>query len=82
MVSLFPQCLAAPYANLDPRLKELWLDHVDEAQSLFKLIAEDPARVANGVPDWSMVTIWLAWSWVSVVMALTHDDVNSGRLAW
>jgi hypothetical protein len=46
VVSLFPQCLAAPYANLDPRLKELWLDHVDEAQSLFKLIAEDPARVA------------------------------------
>ena len=35
VVSLFPQCLAAPYADLDPRLKELWLDHIDEAQSLF-----------------------------------------------
>ncbi|RWP71514.1 GtrA family protein [Mesorhizobium sp.] len=43
---LFPQCLAAPYANLNPRLKELWLDHVDEAQSLFSLVAQDPARVA------------------------------------
>jgi len=41
----FPQCLAAPYANLDPRLKTLWLDQVDEAQSLFKLVAYDPARV-------------------------------------
>jgi len=41
----FPQCLAAPYANLDPRLKQLWLDHIDEAQSLFKLLAHDPARV-------------------------------------
>ncbi|MER8533569.1 GtrA family protein [Mesorhizobium sp. M1005] len=45
VVLLFPQCLAAPYANLDPRLKELWLDHIDEAQSLFKLLAEDPAGV-------------------------------------
>lgn len=43
---LFPQCLAAPYADLDPRLKELWLDHVDEAQSLLNLVAQDPARVA------------------------------------
>lgn len=43
---LFPQCLAAPYANLDPRLKELWLDHIDEAQSLFTLLVHEPARVA------------------------------------
>ncbi|TGP51527.1 GtrA family protein [bacterium M00.F.Ca.ET.230.01.1.1] len=46
VVTLFPQCLAAPYASLDPRLKELWLDHIDEAQSLFTLLARDPARVA------------------------------------
>ncbi|CAN7235232.1 GtrA family protein [Mesorhizobium sp. LjNodule214] len=46
VVALFPQCLAAPYANLDPRLKELWLDHIDEAQSLFTLLAHAPARVA------------------------------------
>ncbi|MBZ9821074.1 GtrA family protein [Mesorhizobium sp. CA4] len=43
---LFPQCLSAPYGSLDPRLKELWLDHVDEAQSLFTLLVRDPARVA------------------------------------
>lgn len=45
VVALFPQCLVAPYANLDPRLKDLWLDHIDEAQSLFKLFVYDPARV-------------------------------------
>jgi hypothetical protein len=45
VVALFPQCLAAPYANLDPRLKELWLDHIDEAQSLFSLMTNDPASV-------------------------------------
>ncbi|TIP12174.1 GtrA family protein [Mesorhizobium sp.] len=42
---LFPQCLAAPYANLDLRLIELWLDHIDEAQSLFELVVHDPASV-------------------------------------
>lgn len=41
----FRQCLAAPYASLDPRLKELWLDHINEAQSLFSLLANEPARV-------------------------------------
>jgi hypothetical protein len=45
VVALFPQCLAAPYAGLDPRLKELWLDHIEEAQSLFQLVAEDPSKV-------------------------------------
>jgi len=46
VVALFPQCLAAPYANVDPRLKDLWLDHIDEVQSLFSLLVNQPARVA------------------------------------
>jgi hypothetical protein len=46
----FPECLAAPYAALDPRLRTLWLDHVSEAQSLFKLIADrDPSLLARYV---------------------------------
>ncbi|MBZ9677965.1 GtrA family protein [Mesorhizobium sp. ES1-1] len=45
LLALFPQCLAAPYAVLDPRLKTLLLDHIDEAQSLFQLAANDPAKV-------------------------------------
>lgn len=46
VAALFPQCLAAPYATLDPRLKELWLDHIDEAQSLFSIAASEPASLA------------------------------------
>ncbi|MFD2054001.1 GtrA family protein [Mesorhizobium calcicola] len=46
LLVLFPQCLASPYAGLDPRLKTLWLDHIDEAQSLFLLAARDPAELA------------------------------------
>ncbi|TPL80199.1 GtrA family protein [Mesorhizobium sp. B2-3-14] len=44
VVFLFPQCLASPYANLDPRLKEMWLSHIDEAQPLFQIVTNDPAR--------------------------------------
>jgi len=46
LVRFFPQCIASPYAGVDLRLKTLWLDNVDEAQSLFKLLANDPASVA------------------------------------
>lgn len=37
----FPQCLADPYATIDPRLKEMWLDHVTEAQSVADLARRD-----------------------------------------
>lgn len=46
MQGLFPQCLAAPYSGLDDRLREYWLDHVSEAQSLFQLIQQKDATVA------------------------------------
>ncbi|TPK91212.1 GtrA family protein [Mesorhizobium sp. B2-4-12] len=45
VVFLFPQCLAAPYARLDPRLQQMWLGHIEEAQSIFQLVFDDPARV-------------------------------------
>jgi hypothetical protein len=46
----FPECLAAPYAALDPRLREFWLDHVSEAQSMFQLIKDrDTSVVARYV---------------------------------
>ncbi|QKC93949.1 GtrA family protein [Mesorhizobium sp. NZP2298] len=45
VVLLFPQCLAAPYAHLDPRLQQMWLGHIEEAQSIVQLVSDDPARV-------------------------------------
>lgn len=41
----FPQCIGSPYADLDPRMRELWLDHVTEAQSLYTLLASRPFTV-------------------------------------
>jgi len=68
VVALFPQCLAAPYANLDPRLKELWLDHIDEAQSLFNLAVNEPASVAARYATPLMAIVLMAlrlrrWPW-------------------
>ncbi|RWE31161.1 MAG: GtrA family protein [Mesorhizobium sp.] len=44
VVLLFPQCLAAPYAHLDPRLQQMWLGYIEEAQSIVQLVVDDPAR--------------------------------------
>ena len=45
---LFPQCLRDPYASLDPRLRTLWLDNIEEVQSLFQLMTHDRAFVISG----------------------------------
>src|SRR5690606_41005108 len=43
---VYPQCLADPYAALPPALRQLWLDHVSEAQSLASLALNDPGSAA------------------------------------
>lgn len=40
----FPQCLAGPYGDLDPRLRRYWLDNVTEAQSVFDVFAKNPIQ--------------------------------------
>ena len=42
----FPQCLADPYAGLDPILKDYWLDSVAEAQPLWRVVTLDPESAA------------------------------------
>jgi hypothetical protein len=43
-VLAFPDCLGDPYANMDPRMATLWLDHVSEAQNVFSIAATSPAE--------------------------------------
>jgi hypothetical protein len=43
----FPQCLADPYADLPLMLKSYWLEAVDEAQPLWRMLASDPEAVAG-----------------------------------
>lgn len=43
----FPQCLADPYAGLDPRLQKFWLDHVTEAQSFWSVLTHNWVKGAG-----------------------------------
>lgn len=42
LAAFFPQCLAAPYADLDPRQKIYWLKDIREAQPLWSVIDRNP----------------------------------------
>lgn len=42
----FPQCVAAPYAELDPRLHFFLIDKITEAQSVLSILRGDPAKFA------------------------------------
>ncbi len=64
LLAEFPQCLADPYADLDPRLQRYWLSAVSEAQSVVSVLRSDPAMfagfyvtplIALGVCGWAVV---------------------------
>jgi hypothetical protein len=44
---VMPQCLQNPLAGLDPLLKEIWLDRVSEAQSIFSQAQLKPASLGG-----------------------------------
>jgi hypothetical protein len=44
-LSLFPGCVAPPYAHLDPLLVSLWIDNVAEAISLPRMLQLFPEKV-------------------------------------
>lgn len=46
-LAVMPQCLQNPLAGLDPLLKDIWLDHVGEAQSIFEQARRNPASVGG-----------------------------------
>jgi len=44
---LFPQCLADPYAGLDPLFQEFWMRGITEAQPLWTVLAYSRAMAAS-----------------------------------
>jgi hypothetical protein len=57
----FPQCLAAPYSTLDPRLKTFVLDGVVEAQPIWKVLKYNPAMAAGYYVTPVLGLFLLAW---------------------
>jgi hypothetical protein len=46
VATLEPACLSGPYAEADPRLFSLWMDHLSEARSAFALARTEPSVAA------------------------------------
>lgn len=42
---LFPACLAGPYGGVDPAIRPIWLDNVDEARGFLTVLEGQPLRV-------------------------------------
>ncbi len=60
-IALYPQCLQGPYAGLDPRLTEVWLSNVSEAEPFHAYITGD---IVGGsamiiLPVFTVIGIWL-----------------------
>ncbi|MGA3310763.1 MAG: hypothetical protein ABSD08_19440 [Xanthobacteraceae bacterium] len=75
-----PQCLGDPYAQLDPRLADLWLSSVAEARNLFSMMRDLPQQVPAyyGIPLAALVlgTIQCVrengqqrWNWIACTAA-------------
>ncbi len=60
----FPQCIAAPYAALDPRLRAYWMGSISEAQSIRQVLQTQPAMVATYYCTpvlGALVLVWRSW---------------------
>jgi hypothetical protein len=75
-----PQCLGDPYAQLDPRLADLWLASVGEAHSLFAMMRDLPQQVPAyfGIPLAALVLGSIRclrengqqrWNWIACTAA-------------
>lgn len=71
-----PQCLGGPYAQLDPRLADLWLASVAEARSALAMLRDVPQQLLTyyGVPLAALVLAGVRsvqtrrqerWNWVA-----------------
>lgn len=64
VLALFPNCLAGPYAAVDPWLVKNWLANIDEARPPFAMIGQEPTYILGVTIPVTIalaVTIWAAW---------------------
>lgn len=61
LATAFPQCLAAPYAAMDPRLYDYLLGSIVEAQPMWAVMKAMPVAAANVYPPIFVGLAWLVW---------------------
>lgn len=67
-----PQCLADPYAQLDPRLSSMWLSSVSEARDLASMMRDLP----NEIPAYFGIPL------VAVVLGMSRCVAERGQRRW
>ncbi len=60
-LGFFPQCLAAPYADIDPKLIDYWMGSIIEAQPITTVIQLMPVTAASAFPVAIVALAYLAW---------------------
>lgn len=61
LVIAFPQCLAEPYSDMPPRLRDYWMSTISEAQPIWAMLRGMPIIAANVYPPIFVALIWLLW---------------------
>lgn len=56
-----PQCLADPFATMDPLLIELWLSGIQEAQPVTAVFAREPAELATYYVPGTLALLVCLW---------------------
>lgn len=55
----YPQCLAKPYADLDPRLRHYFMSGIIEAQPMWTIMRSMPTVAANAYGPVLVALVWL-----------------------
>lgn len=61
LVTAFPQCLAAPYSDVEPRLRDYWMSSITEAQPIWSMVRAMPIAAANYYPVIIVAVACLGW---------------------
>lgn len=61
-IALDPNCLKGPFADVDPAIKPIWLDHVREITPLSRLMKQKPDEAFDVIAP--MLLGALAWLWL------------------
>ncbi|SIQ26521.1 hypothetical protein SAMN05880582_1011297 [Rhizobium sp. RU20A] len=56
-----PQCLASPFATMDPLLIELWLNGIQEAQPFTSVLANEPTNLGTFYATGTLALIVCLW---------------------
>ena len=74
-LALNPACLRGPFGGIDPRLYDIWLDHVSEIQPWFSTLKGEPLTAF-------LLMIAPAMGLAAFVLAMRHGELRRDAAWW